>query len=470
MKLHQKREARPGPRRLTAVTGAATLATAALVVGAPAASAAEQTISGASFTWGLSDYIQYTGTGAPGSCHYLSAGSLDGTSAGATQSSYSAEAGNVAVQVGDNVPTFSTKCSGFGVLTGGQTATGSPGNQRVIWSGGTGTRDSATGAATISFPGTLSVKFSGAPFRIVDPVLTVDSAGNGVLKATISAGANPDATVDTPDVTIAELTGLSTSSTSEFTSTPTFAGRTITVAAASQPTQAAKDAYDAIGANLWGAWPEPFVLAANTGSVNAGGRFYSSSPTTTGDGFKKPLPITVNYGTVTTEPQADGQTITVSVPEAPEECAGELVWTIQDGADGDVALTPEAPAADHLPFSGAIDPITIADGRTGDGAACYPAFGISGQVSDFTGPDASIIPGANLGWTPNVTGTGLAAGAPVASGFGGGGPGLSAPAPLAATTGGSTGSGDAAADLELKAPLDADAGDYEGTLTLTGLT
>ncbi|GAA0623026.1 hypothetical protein GCM10009547_27550 [Sporichthya brevicatena] len=470
MKTHQKREARHGLRRVTAVTGAAALAAATLVVGATQATAAEQTITGASFTWGLTDYIQYTGTGAPGTCHYLSAGSLDGTSGANTQSSYKAVDGNVTIKLGDGDPTWATKCSGFGNFTGGQTATGSPANQRVVWSGGTGTRDSSTGEATITFPGTLSVKFSGAPFRIVDPVLTIDSAGTGTLKATIKAGADPLATVDTPGVTVAELTGLNTGSTAEFTTTPTFAGRTITVGANTVPTEAVQTAYDALGADRWGAWPESFVNAANTGSVNAGGRFYNSGTTTTGDGFKYPLPITVNYGTVTGgETPGDGQTITVTVPEAPEECAGEVVWALKNGTDGDVALTPGTAGADHLPFTGALDPITFTDGRTGDGAACYPSFGVSGQVSDFTGPEGATISGANLGWTPNVTGAGLTAGAPVASGIGGGS-GLSQPATLATTTAGSTGSGDAGADLELKAPLDADAGDYEGTLTLTALT
>jgi hypothetical protein len=174
--------------------------------------------------------------------------------------------------------------------------------------------------------------------------------------------------------------------------------------------------------------------------------------------------------TPTPTPGAGQQSITVSIPEAPEECAGEIVWAISDGADGAVTMTEAVESGTHLLSTGDIDPITITDSRTGDGTECYPAFSVSGQVGDFVGPGGAAIPGANLGWTPNATAAFITPGAPVASGFGGSGSGLSTPQPLATVDGGETGTGDAGADLELKAPVESEPGSYQGTLTLTGLT
>lgn len=470
MNTHHVRLTRPGWRRVTAVAGALALAGTALVTGAPTAAGATQQVTGASFTWGLQDYIQFTGTGAPGTCHYLSAGSLDGTSATATQNSYKAEDGNVAVRLGAEgapAPTWTTKCSGFGVITSGSTTTGNPGNQRVVWSGGAGTRNSITGAATISFLGTVSMKFSGAPYRIVDPVLTVDAAGIGTMKATIKAGANPAATVDTPNVTVAELSGVSVGNATGFVTTPTFAGRTITVNGVSQPTQVAKDAYDALGPNRWGAWPESFVVAANSGAVNAGGRYYSSAPTTTGDDLKDPLPITVSYGSLGAG--AEGQSLNLTIPQG--DC-GELVWSIQDGADGAVVMTEATLQSGHLLSTGTIDPISITDNRNEAGTCEVQPFTISGAVSDFAGSaGAAPLPGNFLGWTPTASAGWITPGPVVPSGFGDPmGEGLSEPAPLATVGGGTPGTGDAGASLEMKAPLDAEPGAYSATLTLTGLS
>ncbi len=464
MTTHQNRPAVPRRRRLIAVAGAATLTAATLLVGAPSASAASQTITGATFEWSLNDYIQYTGTGAPGSCHYLAAGSLDGTSAALTQSSYKAVDGNVSIMLGAAAPTFATKCSGMGSITGGNTATGSPGNQRAIFSNGTGIRDTTTGAVTITFPGTLSVKFSGAPFRMVDPVLSVDGSGVGTLKATITAGANPAATVDTANVTVAELTGVPVSGPSGFISTPTFFGRMITVGTTSTPTQANKDLYDAIGANLWGAWPESFVNAANTGSVNAGGRFHSSAPTTSGDGFKEPNPITVSFGAL--GPVTNNQNLNLIVPTI--ACTGEVSMTIAD--DGAVAMGTAAFVTDRLRATGAIDPITINDTRVGSGA-CRPAFAVSGSVSEFTATGVPALSASYLGWAPNVTsGSGLVVGPTVAPGYLPAGDGLSQPTQLVSTAADTTGTGTAGAALTLELPPTTQPGDYQGTLTLTGLT
>ncbi|GAA0623018.1 hypothetical protein GCM10009547_27540 [Sporichthya brevicatena] len=175
--------------------------------------------------------------------------------------------------------------------------------------------------------------------------------------------------------------------------------------------------------------------------------------------------------TPTPEAPGDGeQRITFSVPEAAEECAGEIAWAISSGEDGLVTMSEAALNGDHLVSTGAIDPITISDSRTGDGQECYPSFGVSGQVTDFAGPNGASIPGANLGWAPNSSAGFIVAGSSVASGYNGAGPGLSQPSTLATVEGGQPGTGDAGADLELKAPVEAEPGEYEATLTLTGLT
>lgn len=176
-----------------------------------------------------------------------------------------------------------------------------------------------------------------------------------------------------------------------------------------------------------------------------------------------------------TPPGEGEQSITFTVPDIPEECAGEVIWSISEGADSQVTMTEAALSGDHLLSTGEIDPISVTDGRTGDAETCFSPFGISGQVSQFTG-SAGTLPGNYLGWTPNVTGAGLTAGAPVASGFvanGTMGPGLSAASPLATADGAATpaaDTGEAGADLELKAPVDSEPGSYQATLTITGMS
>lgn len=178
----------------------------------------------------------------------------------------------------------------------------------------------------------------------------------------------------------------------------------------------------------------------------------------------------------TPEPPGEGeQNITFTVPEIAQECLGEVIWEISQGADSQVQMTEAAISGDHLLSTGEIDPIAVTDARTGDEEGCFSPFAISGQVSDFTGPGGAL-PGNYLGWTPNVTGAGLAAGAPVASGFvtsGTMGPGLSAASPLATANGASTpaaDTGEAGADLELQAPVDSEPGSYQATLTITGMS
>jgi len=162
----------------------------------------------------------------------------------------------------------------------------------------------------------------------------------------------------------------------------------------------------------------------------------------------------------TAEP-GDTQTITVTVPQFE---TGEFTWTL-DGSGNAVTLSDAENKGAYLQSTGALQPITVTDTRTGG-----PAWSISGQVSDFTGP--APLSGKLLGWTPAVltAGAGATAGDPVASGIDAGN-GLSESAVLAAATAGhAAGSGAVGADLDLRLPITTPAGTYTATLTITALS
>ena len=151
--------------------------------------------------------------------------------------------------------------------------------------------------------------------------------------------------------------------------------------------------------------------------------------------------------------------IEVVVPEVTGP--GEFVWTI-DG-DPNVQMTEAANMGSYLQSTGDLTPIMVTDTRDGG-----PEWSLSGQVSDFSGG----LPGSYLGWTPEVLspGAGATAGAPVASGFDGG-DGLTAASILAsATAGHPLGTGTVGAELELRLPVDTEAGTYTATLTITALS
>jgi len=157
---------------------------------------------------------------------------------------------------------------------------------------------------------------------------------------------------------------------------------------------------------------------------------------------------------------ADGQTVTVTVPTA----KGEFSWSIS-GGDHSVQLTDAQEHGTYLESSGALVPIQVTDNRAGG-----PAWSISGQVSDFSGG----LPGTYLGWTPTIVAAGAGAGAivgdPVASGIDGGN-GLTDSSVLAsAPTSHPPGSATVGADLDLRLPADTSPGAYSATLTITALS
>lgn len=470
----------PRRRRLTAVAGATTLTAATLLVGAPHASAATQSITAANFEWALGEIFQYTVPGLQQAqtpdiprCLLLSAGSIETSGASLVSSSYSAGAGDVQILKNGVAPTFETRCAG--AVAAGPTAT--PINQKVVWSGGTGTRNVETGASTISFTGMMSIKVSGSPIRIENPVLTVNADGTGALTATLKIGPTLATSVATPNVNVAEFEGLAVTSTSGFTKRPNYAGKTADVpqqngtVLPNLPAQAVRDAYAAAfpiaddPLNLEkqaGAWPQSWITAIAADA----GRFHSNSltsPPTASDQARRTSPMAVNYGTV--GPVTNSQNLNVSVPGV--VCAGEVVWTIDE--DGNVALAPGTTTGPTLTFAGDLDEIEIDDTRVGNGLNCYPAFEIVGQAANFTTTGGGTVPGSYLGWDPNVVGASLEAGEVVLSGYQPTGPGLSVSSRLVRTIGTAPGSGSAGAELTLALPSTTPAGAYTTTLTLTGL-
>ncbi len=165
------------------------------------------------------------------------------------------------------------------------------------------------------------------------------------------------------------------------------------------------------------------------------------------------------------EPGSNQQTISFTVPNV--QCAGEVTWAI--AGDSAVTMAEAAVNGTKLSSTGAIDPITVTDSRTGNGQDCYDVFDVSGQVSNFTG-SAGTIPGSYLGWSPTADGTGLTAGPVVPAGFEPTGPGLSQSSLLVSTAQGQAGAGEAGANLALDMPVNTPPGSYQSTLTLTGLS
>jgi hypothetical protein len=151
-----------------------------------------------------------------------------------------------------------------------------------------------------------------------------------------------------------------------------------------------------------------------------------------------------------------------------------------DGVDVDVDITPPAQpgslslsvAADAVDlveagstavqrrFTGGLPQVTVTDSRSGSPTAWY----VLASASALTSASASI--GADhLGWTPRVlTGTGAAAGGPVASALEGG-TGLRDALLLGAAGGAGTWSADA--ELRLLAEPDVEPGSYHSTITLS---
>lgn len=447
------------PRRLAgrrAIVGGATalgMATAMLL--APtAAHAVEATVDDATFTWGLNGYAQvgifgpWTFKNPTGDVTLLS-----GSVSGGAQDEYLPGA----------VPATSMPAS---------TPQKSP--NAVKFSAGTGTIDLDANTGTLSWNGSYTINAYppafGAPDEIfVDPVLTVNADGTGTLTAGFLIGAGIDMAGEPFDaqdfgrLPIANFNaGALTLSETGVEATPAYQG--VENGIESQVTNCVADGNNT---GWWGSWPQEFIdaLGSHTSGQSVLPHYYS-----TGCGGlqnnKPALPISVGY-TVASEPETPStadQNLSVTVPEV-EPVDGEFLWAI-DGSNDLVELGTAVLNGDHYAASGAINAIRVTDTRLAG-----PAWSISAQVSDFTSGDQTFS-GKYLGWEPKVIEAGGDAqpGDAVASGFDSG-DGLSAAAMLAsADAGHGLGSALVGADLQLKLPIDATAGTYQATLTLTALS
>jgi hypothetical protein len=230
-----------------------------------------KTVSNATLEWTVSKEAN-NATFAPGQVNYWSAGQSD-----STQATYVPTNGNATVlkknASGNYVPIGSESAvswanrnrdgSGNVVTALGAFSLG----QKVRFSNGTGTVNTATGVATIQWTGTFSINFYGqfVPFWIINPKLTVNAAGKGTITATLGGFASDIATPEvrtplpsTPNVVIAELPNVYASGavSSGFTNAPTaYLGTAVSVPAGGTPQVASSSA----NAAFWGSWPQSFV-------------------------------------------------------------------------------------------------------------------------------------------------------------------------------------------------------------------
>lgn len=171
--------------------------------------------------------------------------------------------------------------------------------QKVRYTGGTGTVNTTTGAATIQWTGTFTVNFYGplVPFWITDPKLTVDANGSATLSATMGGFAssmdNPDVRVTLPNrtnVTIANFSDVYNGANvaTGWSKTPTYLDTAIVTASNTSPQVAKTPA----NASYWGAWPQAFVdFQSDTGL----GSYWYTSGTSLIDPKKVQEPVTVAY-------------------------------------------------------------------------------------------------------------------------------------------------------------------------------
>lgn len=262
-----------------------------------------RTVSNATLEWTISREAD-NGAFAPGQVNYWSAGQSDSTSA-----TYVPTDGDVTVlkknASGTYVPIGSEPSVSWANRNkdgAGTTVTATNAaylGQKVRYTGGTGTVDTATGVATIRWTGTFTVNFYGqyVPFWIVDPELTVDASGTGVLTAAMGGYAssleNPEVRTPLPtrqEVVLAELPNVySTGSipTGFSAALPNYLGRAVTTPAESP--QAAKT-----GANeaYWGSWPQSFVDFQQATGL---GSYWYTSGGSSADPKKPQEPIALSY-------------------------------------------------------------------------------------------------------------------------------------------------------------------------------
>jgi predicted carbohydrate-binding protein with CBM5 and CBM33 domain len=157
--------------------------------------------------------------------------------------------------------------------------------------------------------------------------------------------------------------------------------------------------------------------------------------------------------------------LTATVPRA-DEATGSLVMSIA-GTGAGLALGEGTNVGDRLRFGGALPTVSVTDSRS-DEQADGGGWTVSGRAVDLTAGSQRLT-ADHLGWTPvQLTDKHcVTPGSPTSTSLSGG-TGLAGSATLAtASSSGRTGTADLSADLVLEVPVDAPAGSYTGSLTLT---
>ncbi|MFB2585273.1 cell wall-binding repeat-containing protein [Herbiconiux liukaitaii] len=284
---------------LTALPATAATSTTTADATAPTATAAAAvtagTVSDAVFQWGVSNE---TGNRAfaPGTFNLLGAGKIPKTSAADTivESDWKATDGNVVLQKKQADGSYATSTwaglttDSAGVPILSPTAKRYSEN-RVTIAAGTGTVDTETDTAEISWDGDFTVAFySGmTQFYVSDPVLDV-ADGSGTVTATLSGYGSdmddPSKFVTLPDteVVLADLSGVDVTETG-FTIDPDYLGVSVTAPAGGSP-QVTDSAY-------FGSFPQSFVDFQ--GLTGQSSYWYSSGGSA--DAAKVALPLSSTY-------------------------------------------------------------------------------------------------------------------------------------------------------------------------------
>ena len=293
-------------RRRTIAAGLVAAAALAVAACAPEPSApaptttptgTTKTVSNATLEWTISKEANNAAF-APGQVNYWSAGKTDSTDA-----TYVATNGNATVlkknAAGTYVPIGSEPAVSWANKNkdgAGNTVTAANAfflGQKIRYTNGTGTVDTATGAATIQWTGTFSVNFYGiyTPFWIINPKLTVNPGGAGRLTATVGGVASdmddPSIKInvpDTPNIVLAEFANVYSGGNvnTGWTSGTKYLGTVIAPPSGQSPQ---------VGGTFAGSWPQSFVnFHGITGTASY---WYSSGGAV--DANKPQDPVTVGY-------------------------------------------------------------------------------------------------------------------------------------------------------------------------------
>lgn len=450
-------------RRAAAIVSAATLGVTAV-----SADAAPQAVTDATFTWGL-NVLTNDGVYHGGSCFPLAAGEYSKPPV-----AWAPTAGNVTILKGASTApaTLGEHCTVGSPFAGPHGNPAGSINQKVQWTGGSGTVDPSTGEVDLSFAGAFSGYYytapagtaSGGGYTVQDLRVTVDAAGDGRIVADLSGFATDDSTppvstdvTQVDDVVIATFDAAGGDISSGFSATPHYGGVPYMPDAA-EPAQTAGG----------GSWPAGFNDFQQT--VGFAGWWYAWDGAA--DNSAKPATaFTLAFEVEGEDPpppppggntaEANGnpdQDIAVTIAEQP----GIFSWEILD--NNLVNLTGGTGIGDDLfAYTGALNQVEVTATRLPG------TWTLSGQVGDFS--DGTNTVGAqHLGWTPSADGgANSVAGSPVAPSPAEG-EGLDASRVLATGDFLDTDvTGLLDAGLSLHVPGAVAAGDYTATLTLTAL-